>query len=239
MMARKNLRGGRRRSGFILLFGTRPIISSDAASQSVNTVCPRCGQRADIVGKVYRPWFTLFFIPVFPIGGAKRFSQCSNCGAQFPLEVRQLGQQVAAADQQQMQRAIGLYNSLRNSPGNSVTLNDLMTLYASIGEYDQAIAAARDFPAALQASEQCMVTLGRIHLAKNEHREAIARFDEAIARNPAMGEAHYYKGVAHLTSAPPDYARAAAAARLARSNGFPNADQLLREAETRLRGETP
>jgi hypothetical protein len=52
-----------------------------------------------------------------------------------------------------------------------------------------------------------------------------------------LGEAHYYKGVAHLTAATPDYAQAAAAARAARANGFPGADQLLREAESRLRGD--
>ena len=225
------------RRGFILLFGTRPIISDDRDAQAVNTVCPRCGQRAEIVGKTYRQWFTIFFIPVFPISALKKFSQCSRCGAQFQVEARTLGQQAAAADQQQMQRAIGLYNSLRASPSNSVTLNELMTLYASINEFDQAIAAARDFPAALEASEQCMVTLGRIQLARNETAEAIARFDQAIARNPSMGEAHYYKGVAHLTATPPDYEQAAAAARLARSNGFPNAAELLKEAESRMRGE--
>jgi tetratricopeptide (TPR) repeat protein len=223
------------RSGFILLFGTRSIISSDATVDPVEAVCPRCGQRAQIVGKVYRPWFTLFFIPVFPVGGAKRFSQCSQCGAQFPVEARQLGRQVAAADQQQMQRAIALYNSLRNSPGNSVTLNELMTMYASIGEYDQAISAARDFPQALDASEQCMVTLGRVYLAKNEHGEAIGWFDRAIARNPALAEAHYFRGVAHLTASPPNYEAAAASARAARSNGYPDADQLVREAESRAR----
>ena len=237
MEARRRSSSGRRRSGFILLFGTRPIISNDHDADAINAVCPRCGQRSTIVGKTYRLWFTIFFLPVFPISGLRRFSQCSQCGAQFSVETKQLGQQVAAADQQQMHRAISLYNSLRNSPSNSVTLNELMTLYASIGELDQAIAAARDFPAALDASEQCMVTLGRVHLAKNENAEAIRWFEQAIARNPNMGEAHYYKGVAHLTSATPNYEQAAAAARLARSNGFPNADQLLREAESRLRGQ--
>jgi tetratricopeptide (TPR) repeat protein len=215
-----------RRAGFILLFGTRPIISNDPDAGSVNTVCPRCGQRADIVGKVYRPWFTLFFIPVFPIGGAKRFSQCSNCGAQFMVDARQIQQQAAASDQQQMQRAITLYNSMRASPANAVTLNELMSQYAAIGEYDQAISAARDFPQALQASEQCMVTLGRVHLAKNNHAEALRLFDEALARNSALGEAHYFKAVAHLTSTPPDKDAAAASARLAKANGYADADKL-------------
>src|SRR3954471_14214800 len=224
------------RRGFILLFGTRGIVSNDSDSQPVQAVCPRCGQRAEIVGKTIRTWFTVFFLPVFPMGGIKRFSQCSNCGAQFAMAARTLGTQVAAADREQQQRAITLYNSLRNSPGNSITLNELMTLYATLNDFDQAISAARQFPQALENSEQAMVTLGRIYLAKNENSEAIRYFDQAIARNETLGEAHYYKGVAHLTAATPDYAQAVAAARAARANGYPGADQLLREAESRLRG---
>jgi tetratricopeptide (TPR) repeat protein len=224
------------RNGFILLFGTRAIIRDDHDARGVEAVCPRCNQRTQIVGKTYRNWFTVFFIPIFPISGANRFSQCSNCGAQFPVEARQLGTQVAAVEREQSQRAIQLYNSLRNSPGNSITLNELMTLYASLNDFDQAISTARQFPQALENSEQAMVTLGRIYLAKNENSEAIRYFDQAIARNETLGEAHYYKGVAHLTAATPDYAAAVAAARAARSNGFPGADQLLREAESRLRG---
>jgi tetratricopeptide (TPR) repeat protein len=227
----------RRRRGFILLFGTRAMIRDDPEARSVDAVCPRCNQRTQIVGKTYRNWFTVFFIPIFPISGAQRFSQCSNCGAQFPIEARQLGTQVAMSEREQSQRAIQLYNSLRNSPGNSITLNELMTLYASLNEFDQAISAARQFPHALENSEQAMVTLGRIYLAKNENTEAIRYFDQAIARNETLGEAHYYKGVAHLTAATPDYAAAVAAARAARSNGFPGADQLLRESESRLRGQ--
>jgi phage terminase large subunit GpA-like protein len=162
------------------------MISDDPTAPAVNAVCPRCGQRTSIVGKSVRSWFTLFFIPVFPVSGTRRFSQCTHCGAQFPVEARQLGQQVAAAERQQSQRAIGLYNSLRNSPANSITLNELMTLYASINEFDQAISAAREFTAALHNSEQCMTTLGRIYLAKNEHPEAIRWFDEALKRNETL-----------------------------------------------------
>ena len=225
------------RRGFILLFGTRAIVSNDSDARPVTAVCPRCGQRAEILGKTVRTWFTVFFLPVFPMGAAKRFSQCSNCGAQFPVEARTLGTQVAAADREQQQRAITLYNSLRNSPGNSITLNELMTLYATLGEYDQAISAAQQFPQALESSEQCMVTLGRVYLAKGENGEAVRLFDRAIARNETLAEAHYYKGVALLTAPSPDYSRAAASARIARNNGYPGAEQLLREAETRARGE--
>src|SRR5206468_6634978 len=66
---------------------------------------------------------------------------------------------------------------------------------------------------------------------------ASARFDAATSRNGSFGEAHYYKALAYLTGTPADYDRAVAAARAARNNGFPNAEQLLREAEERARGD--
>jgi tetratricopeptide (TPR) repeat protein len=225
-----------RRQGFIILFGARNIMGSDDA-QPLQTQCPRCGQATTIVGKSYRQWFTLFFIPVFPIGGKHRFSQCTACNAQFPVSVDELRQRLAGAQQHQTQQAITLYNSLRQSPANSITLNELMLMYASMNEDDQAISAARDIPDALRNSEQCMATLGRVLLAANRHAEAIPWFDAAIARNPAFGEAQYHKAVACLTSAPPRVDEAVAAARAARNAGFPRADELLKEAEAKARGD--
>jgi len=222
------------RRGFIILFGTRSMIGNDAVP-AVRTHCPSCGRETDIVGKTYRQWFTLFFIPVFPISGRTRFSQCANCGAQFQMPADQLQSRVTQSQQEQSQRSIAMYNSLRNSPANSVTLNDLMQLYAGMGEFDQAVGAAGQFPDALNNSEQCMTTLGRVYLAQNKHAEAIQWFDAAIARNDALGEAHFHKAIAHLTSTPPEYAQAVSSARAARANGFPGADELLREAEGKAR----
>ncbi len=121
------------------------------------------------------------------------------------------------------------------SPSNAVTLNDLMHLYASMQEFDQAISAAATFPQALHASEQCMSTLGRVYLAKNEFDDAIRWFDAALERNATLGEASYYKAVSLLAQPTPDLNKAIAAARVARNAGFPNAESVLREAEERAR----
>ena len=225
----------RQRRGFIILFGSRTIVSNDGDGR-VQTTCPNCGQEAQIVGKSYRHWFTVFFIPVFPISGKHVISECSNCAAQFPVSVSELNSRLNQSDQQQSQQAISLYNSLRKSPANSITLNELMTMYASMKEYDQALSAASEFPQALNNSEQCMTTLGRVYLAMNRHEEALQWFDASIARNDELAEAHYYKAVAHLTSTPADYARAVASARTARNLGYGQADGLLREAEDKARG---
>jgi len=223
------------RRGFFILFGSRALFSNDMGPP-VRTVCPRCGREADLLARNYRQWFTLFFIPIFPISGNTRFSECSNCHARFQVPAEELRARLQVGQQQQNQQAIALYNSLRASPANSVTLNELMQIYATMKEFDQAISAAGQFPQALHNSEQCMTTLGRIYLARNQFPEALQWFDSAIERNPQLGEAQYHKAVTHLLTTPPELGRAITAARAARSAGYPNADALLREAESKARG---
>jgi tetratricopeptide (TPR) repeat protein len=172
---------------------------------------------------------------VFPIGRRQRFTECSHCRAQFRVPVEELERRVGVDQAQEQQRSIGLYNSLRASPANSITLNELMQLYGQMNEYDQAVSAARDFPDALRNSEQCMSTLGRVLLAAGRNAEAIQWFDAALGRNAQLGEAQYHKAVACLTSTPPRLDEAVAAARAARKAGYPRAEQLLREAEGKAR----
>src|SRR5580698_502418 len=132
-----------RHRGFIFFFGTRRIVSG--AGGDAPATCPRCRQNVTMLGKGVRRWFTLFFIPVIPLGAKQTFSQCSNCGAQFKGTPQQLGKQTAASGERQMQQAIQMYNSMRNSPQNSVTLNNLLILYMSLREFDQALSAANEF----------------------------------------------------------------------------------------------
>ncbi len=213
------------------------IVSNDSSVQPLTTVCPNCGRESELVGKKYRRWFTIFFIPIFPISGAQRLTQCTRCNAQFRVGTQELRSKLASNEQQQSQEAIALYNSLRASPANSITLDQLMKMYASMKEYDQAISAAGNFPQALHNSEQCMTTLGRVYLAKNDFDNARKWLDAATSRNDQLGEAHYYKAVTAMMRQPPDLQGAISAARAARNSGYPNADTLLREAEAKARGE--
>jgi tetratricopeptide (TPR) repeat protein len=177
-----------------------------------------------------------FFLPLFPVGSRRPLCECQNCHAQFRGSAEDLMKKAAASQQQQMQRAIQLYNSMRVSPANSVTLNELMLLYFRLGEFDQAVSAAREFPDALNASEQCMTTVGRVLMEQKKQAEAIQWFDAAIARNPMLGEAAYCKAVALMSLTPADLAGAEVAARSARTGGIAEAESLLREIEKRQRG---
>ena len=140
----------------------------------------------------------------------------------------------ARADAIQMQRAISMYNSLRASPINSITLNELMQLYASIGEFKQAVSAAADFPQALNASEQCMSTLARVYLSQDNYAAAMQWLDTALARNADLSEAQYYKAVAFLRRSPGDPAKAIPFARSAKKADYPGAEELLKEAQEKL-----
>jgi tetratricopeptide (TPR) repeat protein len=221
------------RPGFFFLFGTRNMISN--GGQAATAVCPRCSRQAGFQNRAARTWFTLFFIPLFPMSAKRPFCQCQNCQAQFKGSAEQLGKKSAVSQQQLTQRAIQMYNSLRASPSNSVTLNNLLLLYLQIGELNQAISAANEFPDALNASEQCMTTLGRLLMEQKQTEAAIKWFDAAIARNPMLGEASYCKAVTLMGMNPPDLTGASAAARAARTAGLAEAEGLLRELEKRSR----
>jgi tetratricopeptide (TPR) repeat protein len=221
----------RRHRGFFFLVGSRRIVSNDGAPSEA--LCPNCRQRTLFQPKSARSWFTFFLIPIFPVSGKISVSQCGNCRMQYRLTPEQLNTRIAASQQQQTQQAIQMYNSLRASPANSVTLNNLLLLYLELHELDQAISAATEFPQALNSSEQCMTTFGRILIERKQYPEAIKWFDAALARNNVLGEAAYCKAVALMNLTPPDIEAAKAAARIARSANMNGADALLKNIESR------
>jgi tetratricopeptide (TPR) repeat protein len=212
------------RRAFILLFGTKTIVNNESAPLT-RARCPQCAVEADFRAKSVRQWFTVFFLPLFPISGKMRFSECTNCRTTFRVPPEAMKQQADTVDAHQHQRTISLYNSLRNSPANSITLNELMQLHASMDEFDSALSAAAEFPKALNASEQCMVTLARIYIAKTLDDDAIKWLDAAVARNNAMGDAHYYRAVSLMNLGRTE--EAIQSCRAARSAGFPDAESLL------------
>lgn len=53
--------------------------------------CPQCDDTGrDYAEKAFREWFTLYWIPVFPIGGPKPVIECESCGGQFQPDVLEM-----------------------------------------------------------------------------------------------------------------------------------------------------
>ena len=55
-----------------IVFGTRGIKHTIKESEILNDSCPNC-DRGNLINKLYRRWFTLFFIPVIPLDVVDRF----------------------------------------------------------------------------------------------------------------------------------------------------------------------
>jgi transcription elongation factor Elf1 len=48
--------------------------------------CPNCHRDAMTSAATSRRWFTLFFVPVFPIGDKKTIAQCGLCGFRYQVD---------------------------------------------------------------------------------------------------------------------------------------------------------
>ena len=61
-----------------LIFGIQEIKRTSKDRSILKGPCPRC--RAENLNPItYRNWFTLFFIPVIPLGAAKPYYECRQC----------------------------------------------------------------------------------------------------------------------------------------------------------------
>ncbi len=68
----------------IIIWGSRGI---NRTVETGEFYCPACDATEEYQLRQVRPFFTLFFIPIFPIGGADRYVQCLGCRQVFREEV--------------------------------------------------------------------------------------------------------------------------------------------------------
>ena len=64
----------------MIIFGTR---SMESVRSTGNFNCPRCGRSKPYHHKSVNRWFTLYFIPVIPMGSIGTYVQCGQCGATY------------------------------------------------------------------------------------------------------------------------------------------------------------
>jgi tellurite resistance protein len=71
----------------LIIFGTRGVTSDQAHGQFY---CPSCSAKQSYVHKECRRYFTLYFIPLIPLGLIGEYIECQRCSGTFKLEVLQL-----------------------------------------------------------------------------------------------------------------------------------------------------
>ncbi len=70
----------------MIIFGTRMRRQTMGTGQFN---CPRCHTVREYRQLNARPYFALYFIPIFPIGKGTEYIECTSCGTQFEPAVLQ------------------------------------------------------------------------------------------------------------------------------------------------------
>jgi zinc ribbon protein len=71
----------------LIIFGRR---NRPKVVQRGSFTCPRCGPGREYEHKQVRRWFTLYFIPIIPLGTAGEYVECRSCAGTFRPEVLRL-----------------------------------------------------------------------------------------------------------------------------------------------------
>jgi len=71
----------------IIFYGSRGIKSE---LERGTFYCPKCDAEQYYRLMQIRPYFTLYFLPLFPIGGAERYVECERCSQGYKEAVLQM-----------------------------------------------------------------------------------------------------------------------------------------------------
>jgi uncharacterized C2H2 Zn-finger protein len=71
----------------IIIWGSRGLTSNLGSGRFH---CPRCENTTGYQHKEVTRYFTIYFIPLFPIGGGQRYVECGVCGGTYKEEVLDL-----------------------------------------------------------------------------------------------------------------------------------------------------
>ncbi len=68
----------------MIIFGTRGINRNVGAGQFF---CPRCSTEQSYTHKAVKRFFTIYFIPLIPMGTAGEFVECQGCAGTFAMDI--------------------------------------------------------------------------------------------------------------------------------------------------------
>jgi hypothetical protein len=69
-----------------ILFGAKTVKTPVKNGLNLRKRCDRCHLLSDLREHSFRQYFTLFFIPVFPISKGESLLVCNRCGASFYIQ---------------------------------------------------------------------------------------------------------------------------------------------------------
>lgn len=67
----------------IIIFGTKGRVVPDSSASKQNTTCRYCGEVVTMEPVRNKRYFSLFFVPVFPLEKGEAAWRCPNCKKLF------------------------------------------------------------------------------------------------------------------------------------------------------------
>lgn len=110
----------------MIIFGTRT--TNPTAGQGMFN-CPRCGPQKPYTHKKAKRWFTLYFIPVIPLGTAGAYIECNACAGTFDMEALHYdpaAEQAETFDRLRRLAVLAMLHAQRYQPENVSALQAAM-----------------------------------------------------------------------------------------------------------------
>jgi uncharacterized tellurite resistance protein B-like protein len=70
----------------MIIFGVRTRVTESSEDDVLKNSCPNCGK--DLVLSDLKQWFTLYFIPIFPVKHIETLYHCKNCDSSYKQSIK-------------------------------------------------------------------------------------------------------------------------------------------------------
>jgi tetratricopeptide (TPR) repeat protein len=235
----------------LIFFGSSPKVRT-VDPNGARLRCPSCGVDSKFVEKQVVTYFTLYFIPIFPMHRGEKFVECEYCHSRFmtPLadfQAAEAEQREESARQESARQAAAqqgeaeveeLLRTWRQQPDDRVALCRLLDLLAAQGRYHRLDELEGEIRARHGGDADVLLRLAHAAYALKRYDQAIRDYEALLAANPYRGDARFYLASSYWSLEPPDWDRALEHMRIATDMGFQPAVEALPKLE-RARAKAP
>lgn len=234
-----------------IIWGSRSRIKvTDAVG--VRATCPSCHVESQFIEKQVVTYFTLYFIPLFPVQRGMKFVECQYCQAKFQQTLDELRARSAQAEQervaeaaardaaaQQRQDELGrLRQRWSEAPEDRVSLVRLLDMLAEDGQYTELLAMEPAIRERYGEDPDLVIRLGHAAFALKRYDDAASDYEQLVTANPYRGDARFYLASSCWYMDPPQFDRAVEHMQIAADMGYPAASEALPRLK-KARAEAP
>ena len=235
----------------LIVWGSRRQIKTTNA-EGARLLCPNCKVESKFVEKQVVTYFTLYFIPLFPMHRGEKFVECEYCHARLlttlqglqDMEVQRQQKEAeeAAAQQAEAERqgaeAEELVRSWQERPEDRALACRMLDTLAGQSRYYRLQELEPEVRARFGSDPEVLLRLGHSAYALKRYEEAIRDYEQVLAENPYRGDARYYLAASYWAMQPANWDKALEHMRIARDMGYQPAVEALPKLE-RERNQAP